>query len=76
MADNGYSAKVVLRLLVNGAKLALSHVGPSGLVIKDDCEPMPSGNATLVIKVDQVTRRRQVYLPHGVPGPRQPVQFF
>jgi hypothetical protein len=69
-ANNGYSAKIVLRLLINGAKLALSHVGGSGLVVKDDCEPMPAGPAKLIIDVDDSVETRDIFLPHGIPGPR------
>jgi hypothetical protein len=73
---DGYSAKVALRLLINDVKLALSHVGGSGLVVKDECQPIPAGPAKLIINVDDSVETREIFLPHGIPGPRQPVPFF
>lgn len=75
-AQNGYSSHVVLCLLIGGMRLSLSHVGPSGLVVRDDCEPMPSGSAEIEITVDDSVKVHKVFLPHGVPGARQPIQFF
>jgi hypothetical protein len=73
--DTGYSATVVLTLVVNGQRLALSHVGPSGLIVRDECEPIPPGDAEIHIRVDDSRHRQRVYLPRGVPGGRQMVQF-
>jgi hypothetical protein len=71
-----YSAKVVLSLLVGGVSLALSHVGPNELIVRDECEPIPSGDAKLYIRVDNSKRMRKVFLPHGIPGPHVPVMFL
>jgi hypothetical protein len=71
-----YSAKVVLSLLVGGVSLALSHVGPNELIVRDECEPIPSGDAKLYIRVDESKRVRRVFLPHGIPGPHVPVMFL
>jgi len=35
IAHNGYSSKVALTLLIDGAELALSHVGSSRFVVRD-----------------------------------------
>ena len=66
---NGFSAKVVLTLFVNELELALSHVGPSGLVIRDDCDPLPAQNAKLRIQIDDSVESVDVFLPDGVAGP-------
>lgn len=76
MASDSYSAKVVLQLVVGGLTLSLSHVGPSGIVIRDECQPMPASQAELRVFVDDSREVRQVFLPHGIPGPRQPIAFF
>jgi len=73
---NGYSSKVSLTLLIGGAALSLSHVGPNSIVVQDDCQPLPAGDAEIVIKVDRSEDKYKVFLPHGVPGPRQVVQFI
>ena len=71
-----YSANVVLTLVAGGVSYALSHVGPTEFVVRDVCEPIPSGNASIVIRVNNQRKTKRVYLPHGVPGPNQPVKFF
>jgi hypothetical protein len=71
-----YSAKVALKLVVGGSSLALSHVGPNEIIVRDECDPIPSGNARLLIRVDDSKKCRDIFLPHGIPGPRVPVIFL
>jgi hypothetical protein len=71
-----YSAEVVLSLLVGGVSLALSHVGPNEIIVRDACEPIPAGEAKLYIRVDDSRKVRKVFLPHGIPGPHVPVMFL
>jgi hypothetical protein len=56
--------------------LALSHVGPNELIVRDQCEAIPSGEAKLYIRVDDSRKVRNVFLPHGIPGPHVPVMFL
>jgi hypothetical protein len=76
MALTPYSAKVVLTLIVGGTSLALSHVGPNEIIVRDECGPIPAGDAKLYIRVDDSKRVRDIFLPHGIPGPRVPVMFL
>jgi hypothetical protein len=71
-----YSANVVLTLIVGGLSFALSHVGPNEIVVRDDCDPIPPGDAKLVIRVDRLQKSRDIFLPHGIPGPHVPVMFL
>jgi hypothetical protein len=71
-----YSAEVVLSLLIGGVTLSLSHVGPNEIIVRDECEPIPAGNAKLFIRVDESKKVRDVFLPHGIPGPHVPVMFL
>ena len=71
-----YSAEVVLSLLVGGVTLALSHVGPNEIIVRDACDPIPAGEAKLYIRVDESRKFRKVFLPHGIPGPHVPVMFL
>jgi hypothetical protein len=71
-----YSANVALTLMVNGQFIKLSQVGPSELVVLDECDPIQPGEAELRIRVDGSRRMKRIYLPMGIPGPRQPVPYF
>ncbi len=71
-----YSADVELSLRVTDMTLSLSHVGPNEIVVRDDCDPIPPSDAKLYIRVDEHKTVRQIFLPHGIPGPHVPVMFF
>ncbi len=71
----GYSAKVVLTLLAGGLELAVSHVGPGELVIRDHCSPIPVGNAKLIIQVDDTREEVNVFLPFGVPSDKRRIRY-
>ncbi len=74
-AHSGSSSKVKLTLYVNGLELALSHVGSRQFVVRDKCEPCPAGEAEIVIEVNGSAERYKVFLPNGLPGPDQLVEY-
>lgn len=73
---DGYSANVAITLLVQGVTLAVSHVGPSGLIIQDHCDQIGSCNGELVITVNKSERKYHVFMPHGIPGPGKLVSYI
>jgi len=73
---DSYSAKIVLTLIVGGTKLALSHVGPSGLIVRDDCNAIPACSAKLIIQIDSSVESIDIYLPHGIAGPRKRAAYI
>lgn len=75
-ASNGYSAQVVLQLLVGGATLSLSHVGSREIVVRDECGPIPATNAEIHVQVDDTHKVHKVFLPNGIPGPRQAIRYW
>ena len=76
IAHNGYSSKVALTLLIDDVTLSLSHVGSSRIVVHDPCDPRPAGDAEIVIEVNDSAERYKVFLPHGLPGPGQLVEYI
>jgi hypothetical protein len=74
-ADN-YSADVALWLTIGEQSFALAQVGDSDLIVRDECSVIPPGPAELHISVDDTRDVRTIYLPNGIPGPRQPVAYF
>jgi hypothetical protein len=75
-AHNGHSSRVALTLLIDGVELALSHVGSSRFVVRDPCDPRPAGDAEIVIEVNDSAERYKVFLPRGLPGPGQLVEYI
>ncbi len=60
-----------MRLIVNGASLSITHMGPDFLIIESPGEH-PPGEATIVLRVDQNERRWTVRLPDGLhPGQKR-----
>ncbi len=60
-----HSAKVDMRLIVNGAPIGITHMGPDFLLIEPVAEH-PPGDATIVLQVDHTERRWTVRLPNGI----------
>jgi len=76
IAHNGYSSKVALTLFIDDVTLSLSHVGSSRFVVRDPCDPRPAGDAEIVIEVNDSAERYKVFLPHGLSGPGQLVEYI
>lgn len=75
IAHNGYSSKVTLTLLIDGMELALAQVGSSRFIVRDQCQPLPPCDAEIVIEVNGSAERYKVFLPGGLPGPDQWVEY-
>ncbi|MEX0642940.1 MAG: hypothetical protein WD468_09585 [Pirellulales bacterium] len=71
-----YSPKVALALKVHGRELALSHVGPSDVTVREACEFVPPSEAVLLITVDDETESYKIFLPHGIPNAPQRVAYI
>ncbi len=76
MASSSYSSRVGLTLIIDGLQLAVSHVGNSGLMISGPCQPVPSGEAELIVSIDERHETHKIFLPDGIPGPDRFVSFF
>ena len=71
----GYSPNVALTLVVGDRQLALSHVGPKNVTVRDRCESIPPTDAKLVITVDDDSETYNIFLPHGIPAAPQKVDY-
>ena len=60
-----HSAHVAMRLLVNGASLPVTHLGPDFLLLEPGRDH-PPGPGIIVVRVDGRERRKKVILPHGI----------
>ena len=73
---NGYSAKVALTLKVSGQDLALSHVGPNEVSLRELVKSFEPSHAQLIIQVDDSSDVLDVYLPNGIPSDSYEVAYF
>ncbi len=73
---NGYSAKVALTLKVGERELALSHVGPSEVSVRDLSDEVPPSNAQLIVQVDDSSDVMDVYLPKGISADSHDVAYI
>lgn len=64
-SQGGHSARVDMRLLVNGYSLAVTQMGPDFLLV-DAPVNHPPVDASVVLCVDQSERRWNVRLPKGI----------
>ncbi|MCE9554984.1 MAG: hypothetical protein K8T91_16640 [Planctomycetes bacterium] len=68
MSYSGYSSKVDLSLIIGDKELSLSHVGRSGVIVCEPCEPIPPCDAKIVVKIDDAVSIKNVFLPQGIAG--------
>lgn len=73
---NGYSANVALTLKVGDQELALSHVGPGEVSLRELAKSIEPSNAQIVIRVDENSDVMDIYLPNGVPSNSYEVAYF
>lgn len=71
-SQDGHSAQVKMRMLLNGRSIAIAQMGPDFLLVKASVNKPPS-NATIVLQVDQSERRWDVHLPEGISATSQRV---
>ena len=62
---NGHSARVQMRLLVDGSTIGITQMGPDFLFIEPAADH-PPGEATILLQVDDSERRWKVRLPEGI----------
>lgn len=70
--QGGHSARVNLRLLVNGLSLPVAQLGPDFLLLDHPVDHAPA-EAAVVMQVDQSERRWNVRLPEGISANSQRV---
>jgi hypothetical protein len=73
---DGYSAKVALALRVSGQELALSHVGPNEVSLRELAAAVEPSDAQLIIQVDDRSDVLDVFLPNGIPSDSYEVAYF
>jgi hypothetical protein len=73
--SNGHSARVELRLAINGAHYAVAQVGPNSLVLREACEIPPATIGELTIKIDDFERRHRIRLDDGATLASRTVSF-
>jgi hypothetical protein len=73
---SGYSAKVALTLKVGDREIALSHVGPNEVSLRELCERVDPSDAQVVIQVDEISDVMDVYLPNGIPSDSHEVAYI
>ncbi len=60
-----HSAHLEMQLMINGASIGITQMGPDFLIIESPREH-PPGEATIILQVDKSERRWTVHLPSGV----------
>jgi hypothetical protein len=60
-----HSAQVEMRLIVNGTSIGITHMGRDFVVVESPAE-YPSGDASILLKVDESENQWNVRLPDGI----------
>ena len=75
LAKHAHSARVRLRLLVNGDDLDVAQVCGDTCILRDH-RPHPPSDAQLIIMVDDHTETHNVFLWQGISADSREVAFF
>lgn len=60
-----HSARVEMRLIINGASISITHMGSDFLYV-ESASDYPPGEATIFLPVDESARQWKVRLPDGI----------
>jgi hypothetical protein len=60
-----HSARVEMRLFIEGASLGITHMGPDFVLVESPVDMAP-GRARVFLKVDDSESQRNVWLPKGI----------
>jgi hypothetical protein len=64
-AHGGHSARVKMRLVLNGSSIPVAQMGPDFLILESPTEHSPT-DATLELRIDASERSWKVRLPEGI----------
>jgi hypothetical protein len=67
ITDDGYSAPVFMELHIKDEVIGVDKVGPDRIVLSES-RSVPDGEAKLVIKIGEATRRRRIILNNCNPA--------
>jgi len=73
---HGHSAKVDLNLFVGDRRFPLCQVGPGAVYLEAACEPIPPTNGAILVTVDGVEHRMEVFFPNGIGADGERVVYF
>lgn len=71
-----HSAKVDIRMTINGRVLGLSQVGPDHAILKQPTVIPPATYASIQVVIDDETLERTVFLFDGATENSRRVEFF
>jgi hypothetical protein len=73
---DGYSARVELRLQINGEHLRIAQIGPTSFILRESRAIAPGTPARIVIKVDDRQEERDVVLHRGATIDAREVEYI
>ncbi len=76
VSNHGHSSKVLLTLLVGDREFGLSRVGPGEVGLRECCDPIPPSDGAIVVNIDGVEHRRNVFFPNGIGTDGERVVYF
>ncbi len=76
VSQHGHSADVKLTLHAEGHVFQLDRVGPGEVGLRSHCEPLPPTNGAIVVTVDGIEHRREVFFPNGIGNDGERVVYF
>lgn len=74
--QEGFSAQVHLKLLVDDQPVELAQVGPRSLRLRQPCNGIEGKLALLVIRVGRTLKKREILLTRVVPDDPHEIEYI
>ena len=74
--QEGFSARVLLKLIVEGDSVPISQVGPSTVRLQKPRPDIEGKMAILIIRIGRTRKRRHVVLTHALPDDPHEIQYY
>jgi hypothetical protein len=74
--QEGFSARVLLKLFVDGSPVPVSQVGPSTVRLQEPRPDLEGKMALLVIRIGRTRKRRRICLTHALPDDPHEIAYY
>lgn len=74
--QEGFSARVLLKLFVDGKSVPVSQVGPNTVRLQQPCPEIEGKMASLVIRIGRTRKRRRVCLTNALPDDPREIRYY
>jgi hypothetical protein len=74
--QEGFSARVLLKLIVKGRRVPVSQIGPKTIRLRRPCVSIEGEMGILVIRIGKTQKCRHICLTRALPEDPREIQYY